>query len=118
MAEVGIIPRLSKVLRRKELLRLLRRAKMTIYICPCGQWYRHLWREARVLILEQRRALWRYLDRVYARATEAKRSQVDEHGSRKEHEVCPACPTLYALVSMEGASHSGWGNAKRQKFGA
>ena len=34
------------------------------------------------------------------------------------HEVCPACPTLYALVSMEGASHSGWGDAKRQKFGA
>ena len=34
------------------------------------------------------------------------------------HEVCPACPALYALVSMEGASHSGWGDAKRQKFGA
>ena len=84
MAEVGIIPRLSKVLCRKELLRWLRRAKMTIYICPCGQWYRHLWREARVLILEQRRALWRYLDRVYARATEAKRSQVDDVRSRRE----------------------------------
>ena len=34
------------------------------------------------------------------------------------HEVCPTCPALKALVSMEGASHSGWGDAKRQKFGA
>ena len=67
---------------------------MTVYICPCGQVYRNFWREARVLPLEQRHwreeyrhfwrsPLWRYLDHVYARAAEAKRSQVDDAQSRR-----------------------------------
>ena len=64
----------SLVLRREGLLRWLRLAKSTVYICRCGQVYRHLWRGSLSLILSQRHALWRYLDRVYARVTEAKRS--------------------------------------------
>ena len=39
----------------------------------CGQVYRHLWKTAFAITVSQWHAQWRYLDRVYARVTKAKR---------------------------------------------
>ena len=62
-----MLPCLSLVLSQEGMRRWLLTVRNTIYVCGCGRMYHHLWIEALILAHRQRKALRRYLFRVYAR---------------------------------------------------
>ena len=65
--EEEMLPCLSKVLSQEELRRWLLPLRNTVWICRCGSFYKHLWKEALFLVHRQRRALREYLRYVYSR---------------------------------------------------
>ena len=67
IVEGEMLPCLSKVLSQEETRRWLLPLRKTIWICHCGTFYRHLWREALFLVHQQRRALRIYLRYIYSR---------------------------------------------------
>ena len=67
IVEEKMLPRLSDVLGQEEIRRWLLPLRRTIWICPCGNFYMHLWKEALVLVIRQRRALREYLHCLYSR---------------------------------------------------
>ena len=67
IVEEKMLPRLSDVLSQHEIRRWLLPLRRTIWICPCGNFYMHLWKEALVLVIRQRRALREYLHCLYSR---------------------------------------------------
>ena len=69
IVEVELLPCLSHVMSRDGRLRWLRVARIETYMCiDCGCTYRHLWREAFLLISWLLRSLRVYLMRVYTNA--------------------------------------------------
>ena len=67
IVEGEMLPCLSKVLSQEETRRWLLPLRKTIWICHCGTFYRHLWREALILVHQQRSALRKYLRYMYSR---------------------------------------------------
>ena len=67
IVEGEMLPCLSKVLSQEETRRWLLPLRKTIWICHCGIFYRHLWREALILVHQQRSALRKYLRYMYSR---------------------------------------------------
>ena len=55
--EEEMLPCLSKVLSQEELRRWLLPIRNTVWICRCGSFYKHLWKEALFIVHRQRRAL-------------------------------------------------------------
>ena len=60
-------PCLSNVLGQEELRRWLLPLRNTVWICRCGSFYKHLWKEALFLVHRHRRALREYLRYMYSR---------------------------------------------------
>ena len=70
IAEAELLPNLAAVLSRAQMRRWLLGARREISICWwCGARFRHLWREAHIMISRHLRALRNYLKRVYTKAT-------------------------------------------------
>ena len=70
IAEAELLPDLAAVLSGAQMRRWLLGARREICICWwCGARFRHLWREAHIVISSHRRALRNYLKRVYTKAT-------------------------------------------------
>ena len=65
--EEEMLPCLSKVLSQEELRRWLLPLRNTVWICRCGSFYKHLWKEALFVVHRQRRALRGYLRYMYSR---------------------------------------------------
>ena len=55
--EEEMLPCLSKVLSQEELRLWLLPIRNTVWICRCGSFYKHLWKEALFIVHRQRRAL-------------------------------------------------------------
>ena len=67
IVEEEMLPCLAKVLSQEELRRWLLPLRNTVWICRCGSFYKHLWKEALFLVHRQRRALREYLRYMYSR---------------------------------------------------
>ena len=71
IVEEEMLPCLAKVLSQEELRRWLLPLRNTVWICRCGTFYKHLWKEALFVVHRQRRALRRYLGYMYSRLLDA-----------------------------------------------